>query len=56
MPAVVDKCLGSSRQATKQKGIALALEYIEVSNAGEGVVVSALRIFMKSCSIVAPLA
>jgi cytoskeleton-associated protein 5 len=47
MPAVVDKCFGSSRQGTKQKGIALALEYIEVENSGEGVVVRTLMILTK---------
>lgn len=40
VPALVDKCFGSSRQATKQKAISLALDYIEVENNGEGVVVS----------------
>lgn len=39
VPALVDKCFGSSRQATKQKAISLALDYIEVENNGEGVVV-----------------
>lgn len=40
MPAVVDKCMGSSRQSTKQKAIALAVDYVEVENGGDGVIVS----------------
>lgn len=49
MPAIVDKCFGSSRQGTKQKGIALALEYIEVENSGEGVLVRTLTILARVC-------
>jgi cytoskeleton-associated protein 5 len=40
MPVVVDKCFGSSRATTKQKAIALAVDYVEVENSAEGVVVS----------------
>ncbi|KAF9519981.1 hypothetical protein BS47DRAFT_1370532 [Hydnum rufescens UP504] len=38
VPALVDKCLGSTRLGTKQKALALVLEYVEVENSGEGVV------------------
>lgn len=47
VPAVVDKCFGSARQGTKQKGIALVLEYIEIGNSGEGVVVRPMTMLMK---------
>lgn len=40
VPALVDKCLGSTRAGTKAKAIELMLKYIEVENNGEGVVVS----------------
>ncbi|KAG8968617.1 Microtubule-associated protein, microtubule dynamics during spindle orientation [Tulasnella sp. 419] len=38
VPALVDKCLGSSRNGTKAKAIELILRYIEVENGGEAVV------------------
>lgn len=42
VPALVDKCLGSTRAGTKNKAIELILLYVEVENQGEGVVVSTL--------------
>jgi cytoskeleton-associated protein 5 len=44
LPALVDKCFGSTRTGTKQGAIELALDYVEVENGGDGVVVGgALR-------------
>jgi cytoskeleton-associated protein 5 len=40
MPALVDKCFGSSRAGTKSQAVELALQYVEVENGGTGVVVS----------------
>ncbi len=40
MPALVDKCFGSTRAGTKAKAIEIALEYAAAENSGEGVVVS----------------
>ena len=39
VPALVDKCLGSTRQGTKTKAIDLILEYVEVENGAAAVVV-----------------
>lgn len=41
VPALVDKCFGSSRAGTKAHALELALQYIEVENGAAGVVVSA---------------
>ena len=40
VPALVDKCLGSTRQGTKTKALELILEYVEVENGAAAVVVS----------------
>ena len=39
VPALVDKCFGSSRAGTKNHAIELVLQYVEVENGGAGVVV-----------------
>lgn len=39
VPALVDKCFGSSRTGTKSQAIELALQYVEVENGGTGVIV-----------------
>lgn len=39
LPALVDKCFGSSRAGTKNQAVELALQYVEVENGGAGVVV-----------------
>lgn len=39
VPALVDKCLGSTRAGTKNHAIELVLLYVEVENGGAGVVV-----------------
>lgn len=38
VPALVDKCLGSSRAGTKNQAIELILQYVEVENSATGVV------------------
>lgn len=38
MPALVEKCLGSTRGGTRSQAIELALQYVEVENGGSGVV------------------
>ena len=38
-PALVEKCLGSTRAGTKNQAIELLLQYVEVENSGAGVVV-----------------
>ncbi|KAG8798707.1 Microtubule-associated protein, microtubule dynamics during spindle orientation, partial [Serendipita sp. 398] len=38
VPALVDKCLGSTRQGTKAKAIELILEYVEVENGAAAIV------------------
>ena len=38
-PALVEKCLGSTRAGTKNHAIELLLQYVEVENSGAGVVV-----------------
>jgi len=38
-PALVEKCLGSTRAGTKNQAIGLLLQYVEVENSGAGVVV-----------------
>lgn len=39
VPALVDKCLGSTRAGTRNQAIELALQYVEVENGGAGVMV-----------------
>ena len=41
VPALVDKCLGSTRAGTKNQAIELILQYVEVENSAAGVVVRA---------------
>jgi cytoskeleton-associated protein 5 len=41
VPALVDKCFGSTRVGTKAQALELVLQYIEVENSAAGVVVSA---------------
>jgi len=43
VPALVDKCFGSTRAGTKTQAIELALQYVEVDNGGTGVVVRDFR-------------
>ncbi|KAF9053641.1 ARM repeat-containing protein, partial [Hymenopellis radicata] len=38
MPALVDKCYGSSRAGTKAQAVELALQFTEIENSGAGVV------------------
>lgn len=45
IPALVDKCFGSSRAGTKNHAIELALQYVEVENGGAGVVVCSILSF-----------
>ena len=40
VPALVDKCLGSTRAGTRANALELILQYVEVQNSGAGVVVS----------------
>jgi cytoskeleton-associated protein 5 len=40
VPALVEKCFGSSRIGTKNQAVELTLQYVEVENGGAGVVVS----------------
>lgn len=40
VPALVDKCLGSTRAGTKNQATELCLQYVEVENGGAGIVVS----------------
>ncbi|TFY82674.1 hypothetical protein EWM64_g1342 [Hericium alpestre] len=42
VPALVDKCFGSSRAGTKNQAIELTLQYVEVENGGAGVVENVL--------------
>jgi cytoskeleton-associated protein 5 len=39
IPALVDKCFGSTRAGTKNQAVELSLQYVEVENGGAGVVV-----------------
>jgi cytoskeleton-associated protein 5 len=39
VPALVDKCYGSTRAGTKAKAIELTLRYVEIDNGGEAIVV-----------------
>ena len=39
VPALVDKCLGSTRAGTKNQALELILQYVEIENGGVGVVV-----------------
>jgi cytoskeleton-associated protein 5 len=45
VPALVDKCLGSTRAGTKNGAIELMLQYVEVENAGAGTVVRKYRLY-----------
>ncbi|KAJ7658715.1 armadillo-type protein [Mycena polygramma] len=42
VPALVDKCFGSTRAGTKTQAVELALQYVEVQNGGSGVVTDLL--------------
>ncbi|KAJ7709939.1 armadillo-type protein [Mycena rosella] len=42
VPALVDKCFGSTRAGTKTQAVELALQYVEVENGGAGVVTDIL--------------
>ncbi|KAJ7774790.1 microtubule associated protein [Mycena metata] len=42
VPALVDKCFGSTRAGTKTQAVELALQYVEVENTGTGVVTDLL--------------
>ncbi|KAJ7449776.1 microtubule associated protein, partial [Mycena latifolia] len=42
IPALVDKCFGSTRAGTKTHAVELALQYVEVENGGAGVVTDIL--------------
>jgi cytoskeleton-associated protein 5 len=48
VPALVDKCLGSSRAGTKNQAVELALQYVEVDNGAAGVVVRPRAILLRS--------
>jgi cytoskeleton-associated protein 5 len=39
VPALVDKCLGSTRRCTKTKALELILKYVEVENTAAAIVV-----------------
>ena len=39
VPALVDKCFGSTRAGTKAQALELVLQYVEVENGAAGVVV-----------------
>lgn len=39
VPALVDKCLGSTRAGTRNQALELILQYVEIENGGVGVVV-----------------
>src|SRR5258706_4801365 len=43
VPVLVDKCLGSTRAATKTKAIELILEYVEVENRAAAIVLRLLK-------------
>jgi len=43
VPALVDKCLGSTRAGTRNQALEAALQYVEIENGGAGVVVSYIR-------------
>jgi len=43
VPALVDKCLGSTRAGTRNQALEAALQYVEIENGGAGVVVSNIR-------------
>ncbi|KAJ6496648.1 microtubule associated protein [Mycena vitilis] len=42
VPALVEKCFGSTRAGTKTQAVELALQYVEVENGGSGVVTDLL--------------
>ena len=50
VPALVDKCLGSTRAGTRNNAIELCLQYVEVENGGAGVIVS-LVLFLFEISV-----
>ncbi|KAF8163272.1 microtubule associated protein [Crassisporium funariophilum] len=42
VPALVDKCLGSTRAGTRNQAVELILQYVEIENGGAGVVTDVL--------------
>ena len=46
VPALVDKCFGSTRAGTKAQATELVLQYVEVENTGAGVVVRTLGLVL----------
>jgi cytoskeleton-associated protein 5 len=44
MPALVDKCFGSSRKRTRSNALELTLQYVEVENNAFGVVVCSFSV------------
>jgi cytoskeleton-associated protein 5 len=42
VPALVDKCLGSTRAGTRNQALEAILQYVEVENGGAGVVVCSI--------------
>jgi cytoskeleton-associated protein 5 len=42
VPALVEKCFGSTRVGTKNQAVELTLQFVEVENGGAGVVVCAI--------------
>jgi cytoskeleton-associated protein 5 len=48
VPALVDKCFGSSRAGTKAHALELALQYVEVENGAAGVIVCPVHLFLQS--------
>jgi hypothetical protein len=54
VPALVDKCFGSSRAGTKTQAVELTLQYVEVGNGGLGVVVREHVFAVTTCLITIP--
>lgn len=50
VPALVDKCFGSTRAGTKAQSLELVLLYVEVENSAAGVVVR-LLVFAEACVV-----
>ncbi len=46
LPALVEKCFGSSRAGTKAQALELTLQYVEVENGGSGVVVRLISVHL----------
>lgn len=44
MPAVVDKCLGSTRAGTRTQAVELVLQYVEMENSADGSIVRILLV------------